>query len=683
MTVSEVRQKYLDFFRGKGHVIVPSSPLIPENDPTTLFTGSGMQPMVPYLLGETHPQGRRIVDSQKCFRAQDIEEVGDNRHTTFFEMLGNWSLGDYFKKEQLTWVFEFLTGEIKLPADRLYFTAFAGDEKNGIPRDTESAEMLKGLFAKVGIETRIVDMSSSTPPSIPPLKRGKGEPRIFYYDAKKNWWSRAGVPENMPVGEPGGPDSEIFFDFHPESGEKCIQAGFGLNRTEGSVGRTFQGNVLGEFCHPNCDCGRFMEIGNSVFMEYRSVEVRPPQKGGLTSTGVFEKLPQRNVDFGGGLERVAAAANSDVDDVFMLDVFVKVIKELELLSKKSYSEHRYKRSFRIVAEHLRAAVFLIADGAVPSNTDQGYFTRRLLRRAVRHLDLLGIGVDTLAKLVEPITHSYSDVYPYLLERMPAIKDEIGNEERKFRKTLKDGLKEFERMAERILGGHHHPASGTRHPSSTEEGKKELSGADAFMLFSSYGLPIDMIKDLAPERGLTVDTEEFEKKLTKHHEISRAGIEKKFKGGLADASEMSLKYHTATHLLHQALRDVLGDEVRQKGSNITPERLRFDFAFGRKMTDEEKKRVEDIVNEKIQAKLPMQKTILPFAEALKTGALHFFGEKYGDEVSIYFIGDSLESAYSKEFCGGPHVSNTGILGKFKIAKEEAVSAGVRRIKATLT
>ena len=630
MTVSEVRRKYLEFFKSKGHVVVPSAMLVPENDPTTLFTGSGMQPMVSFLLGEKHPQGKRIVDSQKCFRTQDIEEVGDNRHTTFFEMLGNWSLGDYFKKEQLEWVFEFLTKEIELKPERLYFTAFSGDEKNGIPRDTESVGHLTRLFKEKGIDAKAVDILTEENGG----KVGMQGGRIFYYAAKKNWWSRAGVPENMPVGEPGGPDSEIFFDFYPDSGEKCIQTGFG------------------DFCHPNCDCGRFMEIGNSVFMEYRKTD-----KG-------FQRLPQRNVDFGGGLERITAASNGNAD-VFTLDVFTPTTKALESASGKLYGDTSFLRSFRVVAEHLRASVFLIADGAHPSNTDQGYFTRRLLRRAVRHLDLLGIKENTLPNLVSSIVETYSDVYPSLAQKKSMIEEEIGNEEQKFRKTLDAGLKEFNRLAGKVIES------------------KMLSGKDAFMLFSSYGLPIDMITDLAPERGLAVDTVGFDEELRKHHEISRAGSEKKFKGGLADTSEMSLKYHTATHLLHQALRDVLGNEVQQKGSNITPERLRFDFAFQRKMTYEEKKRVEDIINEKIQAKLPMQKVVLPFAEAEKTGALHFFGEKYGDEVNVYFIGDSLQTAYSKEFCGGPHVTNIEVLGAFKISKEEAVSAGVRRIKAVLT
>ncbi len=619
MTVAEVRQKYLEFFRSKGHVIVPSASLVPENDPTTLFTGSGMQPMVPYLLGEVHPAGKRITDSQKCFRSGDIEEVGDNRHTTFFEMLGNWSLGDYWKEEQLSWVFEFLTEEIGIPKEKLSVTCFEGDEKLGIPRDTESAE----IWERLGI------------PKV----------RIHFYNAKKNWWSRAGIPENMPVGEPGGADSEIFYEFTQVQHD----------------------NAFGATCHPNCDCGRFMEIGNSVFMEYRKIppaeDGSAPFNKGRIGSSCFEKLPQRNVDFGGGLERIATASNNSFD-VFEIDVFAPLIERLTQLSGKVYGDKTYTRSFRIIAEHLRASIFLIADGATPSNTDQGYFTRRLLRRAVRHLDLLSIGADTLSSLVMSVVSAYDNAYPTLLQKIEVITSEIGNEERKFRKTLDMGLKEFSRMAEK----------------STD---KILSGTNAFMLFSSYGLPIDMIKDIAPEKGLTVDTVGFEKELEAHHTVSRAGIEKKFKGGLADTSEMSVKYHTATHLLHQALRDVLGDEVGQKGSNITPERLRFDFSFGRKMTDEEKKRVEDIVNEKIARKLPMQKVILPLSEAEKTGALHFFGEKYGDEVSVYFIGDSLPAAYSKEFCGGPHVTSTGVLGTFKIQREEAVSAGVRRIKAVLS
>ena len=600
MTVAEVRKRYLEFFKKRGHVIVPSASLVPENDPTTLFTGSGMQPLVPYLLGQKHSSGKRLVNSQKCFRSEDIEEVGDNRHTTFFEMLGNWSLGDYWKEEQLSWFFEFLTKELEISADKLWVTCFEGDRDLGLPRDDESA----GIWKKLGIPKE----------------------HIHFYPAKKNWWSRAGTPENMPVGEPGGPDSEIFYEFTEVEHDK----------------------KFGERCHPNCDCGRFMEIGNSVFMEYRRNPSSPkmpsaPFTKGRMGTAVFEKLSRRNVDFGGGLERITAAVN-DEPDIFKLDVFREVIAAFEKQSGKIYNDKTDQSAFRIVADHTRAALMLQKDGVSPSNVGQGYVLRRLIRRAILHADRLGV----------------------------TLGEQFQKEEEKFRRTLALGLKELEKLA-----------------------GSNVSGQDAFLLFSSYGLPLDVTIDLARERGVTVDADAFHREFKKHQDLSRSGAERKFKGGLADLSEMSVKYHTATHLLHQALRDVLGTEVRQKGSNITPERLRFDFAFPRKMTDEEKKRVEDRVNEKIKENLPVHKMTLPLEEARKSGALHFFDEKYPDEVLIHYIGDSLEKAYSKEFCGGPHAENTGELAsvrgpdgtirrdkKFKITKEEAVSAGVRRIKAVL-
>ncbi len=620
MKISDVREKYLAFFEKRGHTIVPSSSLVPENDPTTLFTGSGMQPMVPYLLGQKHPLGTRITDSQKCFRSQDIEEVGDNRHTTFFEMLGNWSLGDYWKKEQLSWVFEFLTKELGINGEKIWVSCFAGDEKFGLPKDEESADIWKSI--------------------------GVPAERICFYGTKKNWWSRAGIPENMPVGEPGGPDSEIFYDF-----------GIGRGLHEKSEWKS-------EKCHPNCDCGRFMEIGNSVFMEYRKIppaeDVSAPFTKGRISHSAFEKLPQRNVDFGGGLERITAAVN-DNPDVFTLDVFDSVVANLEKHTSGKYTDEINKKSYRIVLDHIRAAVFLMSDGVMPSNTDQGYFVRRLLRRAILHLDKLHVEGNQLHNPLNSIVDSYKLHYPNLVTNMGVVEQALNQEEQQFRKTLTAGLREFEKVS---------------------SGKQEVTGQDSFNLYSSQGLPIDMIIDLAKEKGMSVDIDGFNKHFESHKELSRAGSEKKFKGGLADTGEVSVKYHTATHLLHQALREVLGDEVRQKGSNITPERLRFDFAFSRKMTDEEKKKVEDIVNEKIKAHMPVQKVVLPFAEAEKTGALHFFGEKYGDQVNVYFIGDSIEKAYSKEFCGGPHVENTSVIGNFKIAKEEAVSAGVRRIKAVI-
>lgn len=620
MRSKDIRSKYLDFFRKKGHAVIPSASLIPENDPTTLFTGSGMQPMVPYLLGEHHPLGTRITDSQKSFRSVDIDEVGDNRHTTFFEMLGNWSLGDYFKQEQLTWIFEFLTDEIGLDPHRIYVTTFIGDPKHGIPKDVESASIWKGLFSQKGIEAKEVEIGSEERG----YEIGMQEGRIFYYDAKKNWWSRAGVPEKMPQGEPGGPDSEMFYEF-----------------TEVEHDKRF-----GRHCHPNCDCGRFLEIGNSVFMEY------------VKTADGFEKLPQRNVDFGGGLERVAMAA-AGRNDIFTLDVFQNIIHTLERESGRSYADASHCRSMRIVADHLRAAAFLIADGVIPSNTDQGYYVRRLIRRAVRHLDLLGITNHDLGHLVPTLFEYYEEAYPGNFARRFEVADEVSREERKFRETLVKGLKEFNKF-----------------PGPT------LSGKDAFMLFSTFGFPLDLTLELAREKGFTVDSKGFDIELAGHQALSRSGSEKKFKGGLGDTSEKSVRYHTATHLLHQALRQVLGTHVEQKGSNITPERLRFDFSHSTKMTDEEKKKVEEIVNQKINEGLPVQRVTLPKEEALKSGALHFFGEKYGDEVSVYFVGADLPSAYSKEFCGGPHVANTRELGRFRVVKEEAVSAGVRRIKAVL-
>lgn len=623
MTTNEVRQKYLEFFARNGHKVVPSARLVPENDPTTLFTGSGMQPMVPYLLGEKHPMGTRITDSQKSFRAGDIDDVGDNRHTTFFEMLGNWSLGDYFKEKQIPWMFEFLIDELGLDPNKIYVTTFIGDEKNEIPKDTDAGAFWRELFASKGIDAKEVEIGSEENG----YKVGMQGGRIFYYDVKKNWWSRAGVPDNMPVGEPGGPDSEMFYEFtNVEHDTK-----------------------YGEHCHPNCDCGRFMEIGNNVFMEYKK-----------NADGTFSKLPQKNIDFGGGLERIVAAT-MDTSDVFMIDTLQGIVKTLEQLSGKSYSDKEFTSTFRVVADHIRASVFLIGDGVTPSNTEQGYFVRRLLRRAIRFWDKLGIQNEGIYALVAPLLELYRDAYPETFEKRDFIADEIKKEEEKFRKTLSLGLKELNKYF--------------------NQGK--ITGEEAFILFSSYGFPIEITIELAKERGISIDIEAFNIELKKHQDLSRAGSEQKFKGGLGDTSDKSLQYHTATHLLQQALRDVLGPEIGQKGSNITPERLRFDFSYNGKMTDEEKKRVEDIVNSKIKQALPVQVVSLPKEEAIKTGAIHFFGEKYPDTVTVYFIGDNVAEAYSKEFCGGPHVTNTSELkGTFKIQKEEAVSQGVRRIKAII-
>jgi len=646
MTLSEVRKRYLAFFKKQGHVIIPSARLVPDNDPTTLFTGSGMQPLVPYLLGEKHPQGDRLTDSQKSFRSADIEDIGDNRHTTFFEMLGNWSLGSYFKKEQIPWFFSFLVDEVGIDPKRLYVTAFIGDDKNGVPQDTEAADLWKELFESKGVEAKEVEIGSEADGAVKGMQGG----RIFYYDAKKNWWSRSGVPANMPAGEPGGPDSEVFYEF-----------------TEVKHDPRF-----GKECHPNCDCGRFLEIGNSVFMEYQK-----------NADGTFSKLPQRNVDFGGGLERIAAVSENH-NDVFKIDVFNELIASLEKLSGKLYSDPQYTAAFRVVADHLRASVFLIGDGVLPGNADQGYFVRRLLRRAVRYMDKIG-AQTTLDTFVEPILAYYKDSYPETVAKTAEIRKEIQAEEERFRKTLEHGLKKFDkwyRMSDVVVVNDGENALKI----SEEQLKmkpKQLSGEAAFDLFTTHGFPLELTIEEAKHRGMTVDVDDFKTRFIAHENLSRAGSEQKFKGGLGDTSEISLKYHTATHLLHQALRMVLGTHVGQKGSNITPERLRFDFTHNAKMTDEEKKKVEDIVNEQIKKALPVQKVMLPKAEAEKTGALHFFGDKYGDVVSVYFIGNSMETAFSKEFCGGPHVENIGTLGTFKIQKEEAVSAGVRRIKAVLS
>lgn len=634
MTLSEIRKKYLDFFRAQNHAIIPSSRLVPENDPTTLFTSSGMQPLIPYLLGQPHPQGLRVADSQKSFRAGDIEEVGDNRHTTFFEMLGNWSFGDYFKKEQIPWFWRFLIEEIKLDPQRIYVTCFIGDPQNGIPKDTESAEIWQSVFAEAGISNGIAEIGAESDG----YKRGmKADERIFYYDAKKNWWSRSGTPDKMPVGEPGGADTEMFYMFpNIEHNPK-----------------------YGELCHPNCDCGRYIELGNSVFMEYIRTE-----KG-------FEPLPKKNVDYGGGLERITAAAN-DKSDVFLIDVLQRVIIELAAGSGKLYDNPEYQPSFRVIADHLRAAVFMLGDGVIPSNTDQGYILRRLIRRAVRHLDKLQVQEGTVGRIVDSLIASYSDHYPELSANHSGILTGLLEEERRFRKTLHEGMREFSKIADK--GG--------------------VSSDDAFILFTTYGFPFELTEELAKERGISIQREDFERAMQKHRDESRAGAAQKFAGGLADHQEQTVKYHTTHHILLKALQIVLGDDVKQRGSNITSERLRIDFSAPRKMTDEEKKKAEDIVNDIISQNLPVTRTVMPREEAEKLGAQMEFGVKYPDMVSVYSVGprDASESnpkipeAFSLEFCGGPHVQNTGVIAeggkRFKIKKEEAVAQGVRRIKAVV-
>lgn len=627
--LSEVREKYLEYFCAREHSVVASSSLVPQNDPTTLFTGSGMQPLLPYLLGEQHPEGKRIVNAQRCFRAEDIEEVGDNRHTTFFEMLGNWSLGSYFKDEQLRWLFGFLTQEVGLDPKRLYVTVFVGDSKNSIDRDRTSEAVWKEIFGSVGIDAQSKDMDTEERAA----KIGMGNARIFFYGTKKNWWSRCGVPENMPTGEPGGPDSEIFFEFTDVEHDP----------------------KYGQHCHPNCDCGRFVEIGNSVFMEFVKKD-----------DGLFGALPQKNVDFGGGLERIVAASHNN-PDVFKIDVFVPLIVLLEKTTGKKYDESpETTRAFRVVLDHVRGATFMLGEGIEPSNTDQGYVARRLLRRAIRYLDSLQVNgsqnTDILPALSEEVIQSYKQTYPMLSEKKDDILLGIRAEEKKFRQTLKRGLKEFEKMTR-----------DNRIP----------NGKDAFVLFSTYGFPFEMTLELSAEKGLRVDKDQYRQEFEKHRELSRTGSEKKFKGGLSDNSEQTVRYHTATHLLHTALKQVLGDHVLQKGSNITPERLRFDFSHNAKMTDEEKQKVEEIVSEQIKRALPVVCEEVSQEEARRRGAIGLFGEKYGERVKVYQIGDSVTGVFSLEFCGGPHVKNTKDLdGVLKIKKEESVGAGTRRIKAVL-
>jgi alanyl-tRNA synthetase len=637
MTVSEVRSKYLDFFKARGHAVIPSAPIKPENDPTTLFTSSGMQPLVPYLLGQEHPAGVRLADSQMSFRAEDIEEVGDNRHTTFFEMLGNWSLGDYFKQEQLPWFFEFLTSRqegLGLDPQNLYVTVFGGDKESMMPADAEAVEIWKKLFAGKEIDAKFVELGTEERGAEIGMQGG----RIFSYGAKKNWWSRAGVPAKMPPGEPGGPDSEVFYDFGLPHDPK-----------------------FGAHCHPNCDCGRFIEIGNSVFMQFIK-----------QADGSFAELPKKNVDFGGGLERLTAATRGN-PDVFLIDAFDAARAALEKRSNKAYgADDATTRSFRIILDHMRAASFMLASGINPGNTEQGYVLRRLIRRSIREADKLGVKEALLPEVAEGYARVYKDAYPFIGEAAERIKDELAKEEAQFRKTLANGMREFEKLAS----------------------ADAVSADDAFTLYTTYGFPVEMTEELAHERSLSIDKEAIAKRMEEHQAQSRAGAAQKFAGGLADHAEQTVRYHTTHHILLAALQKVLGEDVKQRGSNITSERLRIDFSFGRKMTPEEIAQAEKIVDETIWRDLPVSRTVMPKEEAEKLGAQMEFGVKYPDMVSVYSVGPAhatsdapdIPNAFSLEFCGGPHVSNTREIHEggthFKILKEEASSAGVRRIKAVM-
>ena len=583
MKAIEIRRKYLNFFKNHGHSIIPSAPLIPENDSSVLFTTAGMQPLVPYLLGEPHPQGKRLTDYQKCVRTNDIDEVGDNRHLTYFEMLGNWSLGDYFKEESIQMSYDFLTKELEIPAEKISVTCFAGDED--CARDEVTAECWK--------------------------KAGIPEERIYYFGKDDNWWI---------AGETGpcGPDTEMFYD---TGKPKCSPE-----------------------CNPSCGCGKYVEIWNNVFMEfYKDAE------------GKYTKLKQRNVDTGLGIERMTMILEGK-ETPFETELFSHIMDKLVELQKVDNIASR-----RIVAEHLRSSMMIIADGGRPSNIDRGYILRRLIRRMIRHMNKLQISLDELSTLIDLNVENLKEMYPELEDKKEIIKNVIIEEKDKFVKTLTKGEKEFEKEIEEIK----------------KQGKEKVDGKIVFKLYDTYGFPPEVTEELAKENGIKIDKEEFSKLFKEHQEKSRAGSEQKFKGGLASTGEMETKYHTATHLLNAALKQILGPHVHQKGSNITADRMRFDFSHPSKMTDEEKQKTEDLVNQWIKEAIPVEHMEMKKDEAIKMGAEAMFIEKYGDIVSVYKIGD-----VSLELCGGPHVTNTSELGHFKIKKEESSSSGVRRIKAIL-
>ena len=624
MNTQEIRQKYLEFCQRNGHVVIERAPLILHNDPTTLFTGSGMQPLLPYLLGQDHPQGTKLADSQTCLRAQDIEDVGDNRHTTFFEMLGNWSMGEYFKRQQIEWFFEFLTEIVGLDPHKIYVSCFIGDEKNNIPRDDEAAQIWQEVFAKKGIKAKIVELDSAENGD----KLGMQGGRIFFYNDKENWWSRGGGIDSTPIGDPCGPDSEVFYDF----GEQHHDASFGQ-------------------AHPASDSGRFMEIGNQVFMQYRRLD-----------DGSFEPLKRKNVDFGGGLERIAAAA-IDSPDVFKISLLQPIIKKLESLSGKEYATHT--ASMRVIADHLRAAVFLAVDGCVPSNKEQGYVMRRLLRRAIRYSFDLGIEQNFLEEVVPVIADLYEADFPEVKENRESIIAVLVKEEKAFRQTLRKGLRQMR----------HYIDDG-------------LTGEELFTLYDTFGFPVELSTEEAYKQGIKLSDNwraEFDARMAEQRQRSKTARKGQFSGGLEGHDPIHLKYHTATHLLGAALRKVLdAPDLQQHGSNITSERLRFDFNH-HKLTSEEKQAVEDQVNAWIDADLPVSFAVYPTDEALKMGAIGAFGERYGDKVKVYSIGEG-DNIVSFEVCGGPHVEHTGVLAeggkRFKITKEESSSAGIRRIKAVL-
>jgi len=638
MTAQQIRKSYLDFFRERGHSPIPRALLVPQNDPTTLFTGSGMQPLIPYLLGEPHPKGQRLTDSQTCLRSQDIEEVGDNRHTTFFEMLGNWSLGDYFKQAQLPWFFEFLTNVVGLDPAKLYVTCFQGDETNNIPKDNESAAIWSKLFTDKGVDATQIDIGSEANGGHVGMQDG----RIFFYDASKNWWCRAGKIGDMPAGEPGGPDSEVFyeFDFIPHNPK------------------------YGEFCHPNCDCGRYMEIGNNVFMEY------------LKTADGFEKLPKQNVDFGGGLERIAAAQLNS-PDVFKISLLQPIITKLEDISGKSYDSHT--ESMRVIADHLRAATFLAVDGIVPSNKEQGYVMRRLMRRAMIKAFDLGIEQNFIEQVVPIIADLYVEDFPEVAASREKVIEILVKEEKAFRQTLRKGLNELQKYI-------------NKNGPKDDKQRVIVPGEIVFQLYDTFGYPTELTQELLAMMSIARLADDwrtvFDAKMLEQRTRSQTASKGTFKGGLGGQTLQHKKYHTATHLMYQALREVLGDHVVQRGSNITEERLRFDFSHPQKVTTEQLLQVQTIVNEQIAKDLKVTFEEYPTKVAVEEkGALGQFGDRYGETVKVYkMIADGALVPFSFEICGGPHVDHTLQLfeydKRFKIVKEESSSAGIRRIKAVL-
>lgn len=624
MNANEIRQKFLDFQVKNGHKIIAPAPLVLENDPTTLFTGSGMQPLLPYLLGQPHKDGTRLTDSQPSMRLQDIEDVGDPRHTTVFEMLGNWSLGDYFKKEQIRNFFEFLTKEVGLDPEKIYVTCFIGNEKYGIPRDNEAATIWQEVFKEAGIEAKIAEIDSAENGDKRGIKPGE---RIFFYDDHENWWSRGGGIETTPIGDPCGPDSEVFYDFGED--KQDIE----------KYGKS----------HPASDGARFMEIGNQVFMQYRRKE-----------DGTFEELDKKNVDFGGGLERIAAAAIGSFD-VFKISLLKPIIDKLEKISGKSYDTNTDE--MRVIADHLRGAYLLSAQGLIPSNKTQGYALRRLIRRAIlRALDL-GISDNFLTEIIPIIAQNYQDLPDNILTHRESALATLEKEEHAFRQTLKKGLKELKRLSN----------------------EKMLSGYDLFKLQDTYGFPLELSIEECFRENIKLSENyrtEFDAALNEQRERSKTASKGMFKGGLEDHGEQTIKYHTACHLMLAALQKHISADAVQKGSNITADRVRFDFNLDHKMTEEEIKQVENQVNEWISADLPVIYAEYDKDYAKNTLKAHGeFWDKYPEKLTVYTIGDEA-TPVSREVCGGPHVEHTGILGHFKIIKEESSSAGVRRIKAIL-